>query len=371
MVNGRMKKSGELENAAVAPLTEAEVSVPLKTEDLPQGQECFINFKFKLAEDTAWAPKGFVVASEQIAYPSALKTNQLAAAKQVEVKKSGGSITVHGSGFKVTFADGLLQKYSIGERRMLLAPLQPNFWRAPNDNENAWRKALKNRINFWRTAIENAKISDMTVEKLADGLVKISSEIEYPAAKAKLSIAYLVNGAGAIEVSFEFSFGKGVPLPARIGMKTAVAKSCRRIEWYGRGPFENYWDRRRGADVGRYSSDIDNLNFVYEKPQECGNRTDVRWLKVDCDKNGTLQVKGNPLINFSLSPYAASEVAARKHAYELVPADYTILNIDYGQLGVGGNTTWGGKAIPLEKYQFKPKKIYKYSFVISGAAKNR
>jgi beta-galactosidase len=111
---------------------------------------------------------------------------------------------------------------------------------------------------------------------------------------------------------------------------------------------------------------LDKLNFPYEDPQEAGNRTGVRWVSISDSKGDTLTIKGLPEINFSAWPYTMENASSVKHNYELVKTDFVTVNIDYGQQGLGGDTTWGSKAKPHSQFLFKPGKIYKYSFSLKG-----
>jgi beta-galactosidase len=142
-------------------------------------------------------------------------------------------------------------------------------------------------------------------------------------------------------------------------MRLRVPGEFAAVEWFGRGPQENYWDRNTGAAVGRYRMSVEELFFPYIEPQESGNRTDVRWVSFT-DRAGTgLKATGMPLLYFSAWHFDAGELERRKHPSEIVRADDITVNLDYRQMGVGGDDSWG--AWPHREYRL-PARAYEYRF---------
>ena len=145
--------------------------------------------------------------------------------------------------------------------------------------------------------------------------------------------------------------------------------SLRNVEWYGRGPQENYWDRNLGAAVGIYKDKVDNLWFPYVEPQETGNRTDIRWVSFTDDQGFGLKATGMPLLNFSAWPFRMSELEHEKtpvnlghrHSSEIVPSDDITVNLDHQQMGVGGDDSWGA---PVHKEFSLPATRYEYKFLL-------
>jgi beta-galactosidase len=143
-----------------------------------------------------------------------------------------------------------------------------------------------------------------------------------------------------------------------------IERSCDNIEWFGKGPFENYIDKRYGADVGVYNFPIRDFMENYVVPQENGNRTDVRWLFASNPKTKDgLLIVADSLLSMSAWPYAQENIQNAKHTNKLKDAGYITLNIDLIQMGVGGNDSWSDVAAPLEQYQVKAQP-YHYSFYI-------
>jgi len=161
------------------------------------------------------------------------------------------------------------------------------------------------------------------------------------------------------------------PLPdlPRVGMQMRVIHALRHVEWYGRGPQENYWDRNLGAAVGIYNDSVDNLWFPYVEPQETGNRTDIRWVSFTNDQGFGLKATGMPLLNFSAWPFRMSELEhektplniGRRHSAEIVASDDITVNLDYQQMGVGGDDSWGA---PTHKEFSLPATRYAYKFLL-------
>ncbi len=154
-------------------------------------------------------------------------------------------------------------------------------------------------------------------------------------------------------------------------MNFRIPAGFSQVKWYGRGPFENYWDRHTAAFVGIYESDVKDLYFPYVRPQENGTRTDIRWMALTDESGDGILIAGMPLISASALPFTISQLDYTdnefRHTVDLVPNDFIDLNIDYRQTGVGGNDSWGAR--PLPEYTLKSGK-YSYSYRIRPINKN-
>jgi beta-galactosidase len=162
-----------------------------------------------------------------------------------------------------------------------------------------------------------------------------------------------------------------LPELPRLGMKMEIPAGFEKLTFYGRGPQENYWDRKTGAFIGLYQSTVDEQYVPYISPQENGNKTDVRWFALQNDNGTGLMFTADSLISFSALHYTIENLTQKKrgtrHTTDLKKNDFVSLNIDYGQTGVGGDNSWGAR--PLDKYTLWPKK-YKYSFRLIPISKN-
>jgi beta-galactosidase len=176
-------------------------------------------------------------------------------------------------------------------------------------------------------------------------------------------VRYFINDDGAINVYFKLSVKPGLPNIPKVGMQMGIERSYDNIEWFGKGPMENYIDKNYGADVGVYELPISKFMENYVVPQENGNRTDVRWMFLANKQKDGLLVVADSLLSMSAWPYTEENIQNAKHTNKLKDAGFITLNIDLLQMGVGGNDSWSDVAAPLEKYQIKATD-YHYSFYL-------
>ena len=198
-------------------------------------------------------------------------------------------------------------------------------------------------------------------------MVEVSCLYDIPDVKGSWSSDYIIHGDGRIEVSNKFStFDKSLPEIPRIGMQWRLGSEFSNMDYYGRGPWENYQDRKTSAMVSRYSEKVGDQVFLYVRPQENNYRTDVRWFSLTDDAGFGLKVTGKPVISTSAHNYGMEDIddGAKKdqrHINDIVPRDFIEWNIDFKQMGVGGDNSWGAK--PLDKYMLYPGE-YAYEFTI-------
>ncbi|MCH7919509.1 MAG: hypothetical protein IIC50_16175 [Planctomycetes bacterium] len=168
-------------------------------------------------------------------------------------------------------------------------------------------------------------------------------------------------GNGDVVVSSRFVPGPQLPELPRLGMQTALHRTLDRIHWFGPGPHESYWDRKTSAPVGRYRKSLADMVHPYVRPQENGNRVDVRWMALTDEEGHGLLVLGQPLLSMSAWPYTQEALETATHLYDLEAGDAITLNIDLGQTGVGGDNSWGAR--PHDEYTLKPQE-YRYAFCL-------
>lgn len=373
--NGKAIEHGDVPVGELAPGATKDIDLGLKQPELKPGAEYFLTVSFALAQDEPWASKGFVLAWDQFKVPyktaetPAVDDSKLVAVKLAEIP---GYFVVSNDKFSVAVdrMTGSISSYNVGGRELLTAPIEPNYWRAPTDNDRG--NAMIQRQGVWELASlhRTPGLGGVKAEQIAPGVVRITSNARLAAGDAGQTNIYTIRGDGSIDVEAHFNPGSAhlPPLP-RFGMQARVNGELRNVEWYGRGPQENYSDRKFGSAVGLYRDKVDNLWFGYVEPQETGNRTDVRWVTLT-DANGFgLKVSGFPLINFSAWPFRASELEhekwpvnlGRKHSGEIEYSDDITLNVDYGQMGVGGDDSWGA---PVHTEFMLPAVPYQYSYRI-------
>ena len=370
--NGKPIQQGEAAVGALEPGAVKEIELGLKQPELKPGAEYFLTVSFALAQDEPWAPKGHVIAWDQFQVPyqapaaPAADENNLPAVKLAEIPDS---YVVSNDNFSVAVSTktGSITSYNVGGRELLTASVEPNYWRAPTDNDRG--NEMPQRQGVWELAsLHRIPSPDIKSEQIAPGVVRLTTTAKLAAGDATQTNVYTIRGDGSIEVEARFTPGS-TPLPPlpRFGMQARISGELRNVEWYGRGPQENYSDRKLGSAIGNYRDKVENLWFGYVEPQETGNRTDVRWVKLTDGQGFGLRVTGLPLINFSAWPFRASELEHEKlpvnlgyrHSAEIEYSDDITLNVDYGQMGVGGDDSWGA---PIHTEFMLPAMEYSYRF---------
>ena len=364
--DGRTVEEGRIPAPAVEPKAEGEITIPFRRPTPPPGAEVFLNLRYALREDTAWAKAGHVVAWEQVPLPpGTADAPELALddAPPVELAEEPEAFVVSGAGFRVAIGrrSGALESLRLDERELVAAPLVPNFWRVPLDNDIGFLllNDMPRRLAVWKTAGPERRVRSVSAERLGPRVVRVTAEAKLPAADSSYTTTYTVYGTGDVVV--EASFVPGGPLPElpRFGMQMAVPGELDTLTWLGRGPHENYWDRNTGAPVGRYSGRVGELVHGYVRPQENGNRTDVRWVALTDPEGVGLLAVGEPHLSVSAWPYTMEDLEKATHVHELPRRETVTLNLDWRQMGVGGDDGWGARPHPEYTLESKP---YRYRF---------
>ena len=246
----------------------------------------------------------------------------------------------------------------MGGTEQISSPLEPNFWRATTDNDRAgWRDAL----NPWRDAAEQRRITSVDV-----GRNSVLVKGTLPVGETKFTIEYTFLGNGTVKVDYELTpIGADLP-PAipKIGFQVQIPKTYTNVEWFGRGPEENYSDRNRGLNVGTYSKPLEEFWTNYPYPQENGNRTDVRWTAITNASGSGFIVAAEETMNISAWPFTVEDSDVADHMNLLPERDFYTLNIDLAQQGVGGSDTWSGIARAMPEYRLTTDKSYHFTFYL-------
>ncbi|MHA1866156.1 MAG: beta-galactosidase domain 4-containing protein, partial [Candidatus Heimdallarchaeaceae archaeon] len=378
--DGKIVKTGRIGRQDISPMDVKMVEIPLNYE-FKNTSEYHLLFKFCLAEDILWAEKGYELAWEQIELQSFNEKELLNEKKRAEkllVNETEKEIEIVGNFFtvKISKDSGLISSYRVEGEELFLKPLKPNFWRAPIDNDNLARVLKYNypflrfllKESIWKRANVLKSLKKLSWEQLSESEVIVRAEIGILKNRSPYTIYYTIQGNS--EIKFEISFKPDYEL-IRLGMQTLLNKRLQYFKWFGRGPHETYEDRKNGAPVGIYDSKVDGLIHDYVYPQENGNRTDVRWLKITDEKGNGIEIRCdlNNFICFSAWPYTQEELEEAEHVHELPRREELTINIDYKQRGVGGDFP----AVPSvhEEYKLKPNKLYRYSFSLKSYKKTR
>ena len=367
MENGIVIQSGPMPVLDIPAQEAREFTLPIKTFELKPGAEYFLNCYFRLAQDTPWADKGFLLAWDQLAMPyrpPAKPKLDISSLPELELTESAEAFIVIGKGFsaKIGKKSGALESLVYDGREMISSPMIPNFWRAPTDNDRGNNEPKK--LGVWKGAGEGRVVGLVQSRRLGPAAVEIISESKIPAGNSPYKNTCTIFGNGEIEIRAEFKAASRIPALPKFGMQMSIPGEFSNVTWFGRGPWENYWDRNSAAMVGLYNMKVDDLFFPYIEPQESGNRTDVRRVSFTNAAGQGLRVSGMPLVYFSAWPFKQSELERAKHPNEIQKSEDITVNIDYRQMGVGGDDSWG--AWPHEEFMLPPGD-YSYSFTLTPA----
>lgn len=328
--------------------------------------EIIYKIQFQLSKDTPWAKKGFVVAQDQfVSQVLRDKSNLFSDYKaSASVSEKDNNIEVYGEDFniKISKENGALSSYIFNGEEQIFAPLLPNFTRPLTDNDSkGWKphKVLKQWYD------NKPKLTSVKTEKSGNDVLIISN-YEVVKDSAQVLVSYTIKSDGLIKVDCKLKASEHLPNIPKVGMQMGIQNSFKQISWYGKGELENYVDRNHGFFVEQYSLPIEDFMEPYVRPQENGNRTEVRWMACTSEnKNeGLLIVNVNNPLSMSVWPYTEENINKAKHTFDLKASGYLTLNIDLTQMGVGGNDSWSPVAAPLETYQI-PSKNYEYSFYLT------
>ena len=360
--DGIVVESGSFTMPSVKPGETGIVANPAYGFNMAPDSEYFLNIKYTLNGDTPWASADHELASEQFLLKEATLNlnNQAPLGNKLTVTKIAKETMVGNHEFQVTFNEnGFIRSLKKQGHELLKKELRPNFWRAATDNDRG-NKFQKN-IGFWKQIGLRLDASELKIIA-ADHTVTLHSQQSFYNGRGLLNLYYTVVSSGEIRVDYQLSAQNNLMEIPRIGMQMALINDLSQVSYYGRGPFESYQDRKTAGDIAVYTHNIDTMNFPYIKPQEVGNRTDVRWMMFqDEGKSRGLMVRSPVAFNASAWPYSQEQLATKSHNYKLVKDEFITVNIDLEQRGLAGIDSWVYK--PLTKYRINAKDM-SYSFQI-------
>jgi beta-galactosidase len=361
--NGRIVSTKPLPRLRLAAGRDTVISIKNYLPKLKPGAEYLANISFTLPQAMAWADAGHEVATNQLAF-TGLALPKPASAKQpaVAVRNDAAVYQLTGKDFQVTIdkASGALTSYRWQGTEQLASPLLPHFTRPLTDNDRRGWKADK-KLKEWFTA--EPKLQSLTLDQSNAARPSLTSTYDLIDGKTTVRVTYTLNGDGTLKVAYALTPATGLPNIPRVGMQMGIRKADTQISFYGRGPMENYIDRRYGFDAGIYSQPLSEFAQSYVVPMEYANRTDIRWMQLTDKQNTGLLVVADSLLSMSAWPQTEQNIQQARHTNKLKDAGFITLNIDLAQMGVGGNTSWDAQAAPIDKYQL-PAKPYSYSFYL-------
>ncbi|MCK9222829.1 MAG: DUF4981 domain-containing protein [Limnochordia bacterium] len=345
----------------LAPRSSQVITLPLKVPAITPGAEYWLNISFVLREDAPWAQAGHEVAKEQLQMPFREANPSLAVIPSLDLVETSEEIMIQGDDFRILFdrALGTISSFSFREQELIAQGPIPNFWRAPLDNDKG--NGMPTRTATWRYAGQKRSIDHVTVTRLDEGRVRITVNATLPTQRpSSHKMSYTFYGTGDVTITSTLVPGPGLPEIPEIGTMLTLPREFEHITWYGRGPLENYQDRQTAAHVGVYTSTVDAQFIPYLEPQETGNKTDVRWVMLTNDEGIGLLAVGMPLLEVVALHYTPEDLSGASHPHKLVRRDETILRLNYKQMGVGGDNSWGAR--PHPEFTLYADKTYVYSY---------
>lgn len=389
--NGNTVRTGKL-NLNLAP-QESEV-VTVNVADLKQKKntEYFVNFRVNSKQDAPLLPAGTNLANDQFRLPIEPLKESFAKGSDMKVNENGNDIILKGNNLIFVFnkKSGVVTSYKVRGKEYIKDGfgLQPNFWRGPNDND--YGNGAPKRTHVWKLSSKNFNVTSTDFDNSNNALTvvyKLTAGNTY-------TVVYTFGKNGSVHVDCDFSAADVNAEIPRIGLRLRVPKEMNQVTYFGRGPEENYIDRKAGSFVGLYKTTAEQMSFAYVRPQENGHRTDARWLIVS-NKGMGLKFTADNLIEFnalrnSVEDFDSEETVSRPrqwpnmsaaevanhdeekaknsmrrqtHINDITPRDYVEVCIDLQAQGVGGYDSWG--SMPEPWAQLKPNRNYKWGFTIS------
>lgn len=352
-----------------------EIKIPeIKTTP---GAEYFIRFVSVTNKETFAVPAGHETAWDQYKLPIYKESSEIkkASLSKLSMEENNSAYKINGKDFVVEFnkSKGTLSSFIYKGEELITESPVINFWRAPNDNDLG--NSMPTRCAVWKDAGKNQQIIKTEIIKKENSYIEIEVNSKIPAGSSSLVTKYKIYGSADIQVENYFkTVTDSLPELPRFGMQMKLPENYNKVVYFGKGPFENYWDRNTGSAVGIYETTADEMFIRYPRPQETGNRTEVRWIALKNEKGNGLLATGTELLNASALPINPDDLDHRGfgfdgncHGGSIKKAPYVVLNIDYNQMGVGGDTSWGARTHP--QYCLRAKD-YSYSFRIRPFTKD-
>jgi len=355
LYDGEPVRTGSLATLDVSPQSSRDYAVDYGT--ISDKGEWLLNVAYENKERLNLLPAGWTVAEEQIVLRpfDASERAKAQAETTASITDNGKTLTVSGDRFSLDInkESGYICAYKVGDTPMLKvgAELKPNFWRAPTDND--YGAGLQKKYRVWLNP--EIRLTSLDADE-KEGKAVVTASYDIPAVKARLTLTYTVDGNGTVDISESIVAAEGEKVPDlfRFGMRMDMPREFETVEYYGRGPGENYIDRSHAMNLGRYRQSVSEQPYPYIRPQETGTRADLRWWRVlDPAGNGIEITASEPFsasaLHYTIESLDGGENKPNSHFAEVAPQDVTELCIDLRQMGLGCVNSWG--ALPRPEYR--------------------
>ncbi|MBN1813675.1 MAG: DUF4981 domain-containing protein, partial [Anaerolineae bacterium] len=353
--DGEVLQSGTLERLDTPPGESVTLMVPFEQPELEPGTEYWLTLSFVLAQDTAWAKKGHEVAWEQFKVPFEVPVPPvllISDMPDVTMEDADKVVTVRGPDFELVFDSltGTISSWLYREQELVRRGPLFNAWRSPTDNDRGSSWTLELAKEWHQAGLDRLDhaVKDVAVTQIAPQAVTIVTRSRASASGCAggfdCTYTYTIYGSGDVLLRIQVLPSKNLPPLPRVGLQMVLPGGYETFTWYGRGPHESYSDRKEGAQIGVYSGSVDAQYVPYIRPQENGNKTDVRWVVLSNEKSGVgLLAAGVPgdqaelsLLEVSAHHFATEDLTKSAHTYELKRREDITLHLDYRQTGLGG-----------------------------------
>ncbi|MDO5968720.1 glycoside hydrolase family 2 TIM barrel-domain containing protein [Flavivirga aquimarina] len=378
--DGIEKTTGTLAQLDIEPYQTKKVKINLPYLEKPKA-EYHLNIYALNKKETALLPLNHVVAFEQFQLNETHFNTKLSKSNEaISVEKDGDLTKIYSANFelKLDVKTGKITSLNYGNGNILIESVTPNFWRAVTDNDfgakspeklNVWKETTKNQSVNAVKLYNNLKELPVSENSKVTGDIRIQTIFDLTSVKGQLAIEYIINSSGEIMVKNKLNnLSSELPHLPRFGNNVIIKKEYQNIEWFGRGPHENYNDRNTAALVGVYKSSVADLYYPYIRPQENGYKTDVRWFTCTNSEGKGIKIEGTQLLGFSAhhqynDDFDAGKTKQQRHTTDIPQRDFVSINVDYKQTGIGGDNSWSKKALAHKEFRILPADL-EYSYKI-------
>ncbi len=366
----KVLKSGIFEKLDINPGKSKQFHVEHNTINTSKNTSCFLNLAAFYYGNDRSISIGHEIAKEQFLLFDDPKIEHLEKPNygNLSIFKTKEIYLISGNDFEVSIntTTGLLSSYIYLKTECITEALRPNFWRAPIDND--FGNQMPERTKTWRYAGLQTQLKQLELLHQSTTQICIKALLSFPDKQCIFEMIYTITSDGTIEINCDFKIGSlELPELPRLGLYFKTPRTFDHVQWYGRGPFENYVDRKSAAHIGIYKKKITDMAHEYISPQETGNREDIRRLVLQNINGVQLQIIGKPTFGFSTLPYTPEAITQEQqgsmHQYDLKKDNDISVCLDHLQMGVGGTDSWG--AYPLNKYRYQAAD-YTFSFHLKG-----
>ncbi|MDR2118228.1 MAG: DUF4981 domain-containing protein [Tannerellaceae bacterium] len=358
-------------DAEVAAGSRKDIKLNLPPLAPEAGTEYYLQVYAYSRQDAPLIPAGFEVAREEFAFSPNVYFTEKARSGTLDISKTEKTVTVKdgkdgNTVYVFSLENGARTLFSARKdsKNILRIPPRLNFWRAPTDNDFGSNEQIKLRV--WEAAGQTMVYTFQGMEE-KDGALSVCYQAKPKGIECTVDLVYTVNKDGSLTVDAHYkALSDELPEMMRFGMIMSLPGEYSNFTWYGRGPHENYADRHADAFMGIWNGKVEDQAFAYYRPQETGNKTDVRWLTLKNASGKGIRVDGaQPLsvsaLNNFPEDFDPGLTKKQQHSSDILPRNEVVLSVDLFQRGLAGTNSWG--AVPLDKYRFQDKE-YRYSYTI-------